>query len=111
MKGTAAAVRGLRLWRDTYYTTALDGNPANPDWRDELPDDGPGVNFADPTTWGKLSRLPTRTMYVQPGNYLCLGDNSPRSSDGRFWGLVPDRLLLGKALAVFYPLDRLERIR
>ncbi len=111
VKGTAAAVRGLRLWRDTYYTTALDGNPASPDWKDESPDDGPGVNPADPTTWGKLSRLPTRTLYVQPGHYLCMGDNSPRSSDGRFWGLVPDRLLLGKALAVFYPLDRLERIR
>ncbi len=106
VRGTAAAVRGLRLWRDTYYTTALDGNPANPDWMDAVPDDGTRVNPTDPTTWGKLSRLPTRTMYVQPGHYLCLGDNSSRSSDSRFWGLVPRRLLFGKPLLVYYPLDR-----
>ncbi len=77
VKGTAAAVRGLRLWRDTYYTTALDGNPANPDWRDELPDDGPGVNFADPTTWGKLSRLPTRTHVRAAGKLPLPGRQQP----------------------------------
>jgi signal peptidase I len=111
LKGTSAAVHNLRLWRDTYYTTALHGDPASPDWMEAQPDDGTRVNPADPKTWGNLSRLPTRTMYVQPKHYLCMGDNSPRSSDGRFWGLVPKRLLLGKALAVFYPLDRFERIR
>ena len=44
-----------------------------------------------------------RTMFVQPGHYLCLGDNSTQSSDGREWGLVPQRLLLGRALLVYYP--------
>ena len=43
------------------------------------------------------------TLYVQPGHYLCLGDNSPHSSDGRAWGLVPERLMLGRALVVYYP--------
>ena len=51
------------------------------------------------------------TMYVQPGHYLCLGDNSQASSDSRDWGLVPERLMLGRALAVYYPLDRLGPIR
>jgi signal peptidase I len=40
---------------------------------------------------------------VQPGHYLCLGDNSPESSDSRQWGAVPERLMLGRALAVYYP--------
>jgi signal peptidase I len=44
-------------------------------------------------------------MYVQPSHYLCLGDNSPESSDGRYWGLVPQRLLLGRALMVYYPFN------
>ena len=43
------------------------------------------------------------TYYVQPGHYLCLGDNSGQSSDGRMWGLVPERLMLGKACFVFFP--------
>ena len=43
------------------------------------------------------------TYYVQPGHYLCLGDNSAESSDGRYWGLVPERLMLGRALMVYFP--------
>ena len=27
--------------------------------------------------------------YVQPGHYLCLGDNSAQSSDSRKWGAGP----------------------
>jgi hypothetical protein len=53
------------------------------------------------------------TLYVQPNHYLCLGDNSPQSSDSRSWGenpysdqrggLVPKALMLGRALWVYYP--------
>ena len=50
-------------------------------------------------------------MYVQPGHYLCLGDNSQASSDSRDWGLVPHRLMLGRALAVYYPIERIGPIR
>ncbi len=119
LRGVGGAVRGLRLWRDTCYTTAdfdQSGDPgvngAPSDEADPAyPDGGSGVKLADPSTWGKLGRLPTRTLYVQPGHYLCLGDNSPQSSDGRLWGLVPERLLLGKALDIYYPFDRFGRIR
>ncbi len=41
--------------------------------------------------------------YVQPGHYMCLGDNSAQSSDSRTWGTVPERLMLGKAVFVFWP--------
>lgn len=47
------------------------------------------------------------TYYVQPGHYFCLGDNSAYSADGRMWGLVPERLLLGRALLVYWPLSRM----
>ena len=40
---------------------------------------------------------------MQPGHYLCLGDNSTESSDSRDWGAVPERLMLGRALMVYYP--------
>ncbi len=49
--------------------------------------------------------------YVQPGHYMCLGDNSAQSSDSRTWGAVPERLLLGKAVFVFFPLDRIGFIK
>ncbi|MCE9560494.1 MAG: S26 family signal peptidase [Planctomycetes bacterium] len=41
--------------------------------------------------------------YVQPGHYMCMGDNSAHSSDSRDWGTVPQRLMLGKAVFVFWP--------
>lgn len=72
------AVSKVKLWRDTYFTYS----------------DGPGAagvaGFVD-------------TYYVQPGHYLCLGDNSAQSSDSRKWGTVPERLMLGKAVFVFAP--------
>ena len=119
LKGVGGTILGLRLWRDTYYSTAefdqrgasgANGGPSA-DADPAYPDAGSGVQFADPSTWGRLDRLPTRTLYVQPGHYLCLGDNSPQSSDGRLWGLVPERLLLGRAVDIYYPFDRFGRIR
>ena len=50
-------------------------------------------------------------FYVQPGHYMCLGDNSAQSSDSRKWGVVPERLMLGKAVFVFFPLDRIGFIK
>ena len=73
-RGPVAAVRGIKLYRDVYYTGA-------------------------------------DTYYVQPGHYLCLGDNSAQSSDSRKWGVVPERLMLGKAVFVFFPIDRVGFIK
>ena len=71
-RGPVAGIRGIKLFRDVYYTRTGDGSGAD-------------------------------TFYVHPGHYLCLGDNSAQSSDSRKWGTVPDRLMLGKAVFVFWP--------
>lgn len=86
-------VRHLTLWRDTYYTL----NPGAADVSAFSP--------GDPERWDELRSLPARTLYVQPEprHYLCLGDNSTASSDSRDWGLVPERLVLGRALVTYYP--------
>ncbi len=91
IKGGKVTVAQLRLWRDTYYTVHHDSADTH------------NVEWDNPSTWGTLQQLPVKTMYVQPDHFLCMGDNSPESSDGRTWGLVPRRLLLGRALAVYYP--------
>lgn len=70
-----ATIRNISLWRDIYYCN-LNGT---------LDPDNPEI------------------FYVQPGHYFCLGDNSAQSSDSRDWGAVPERLLLGKAVFVFWP--------
>ena len=60
----------LQLWRDTYYTTMRGGDVAPPQ------DVYPTVDYANPDDWDRLQHLSPMTMYVQPGHYLALGDNS-----------------------------------
>ena len=45
---------------------------------------------------------------VPAGNYFALGDNSASSMDSRYWGFVPKRLLIGKAIFIFWPLNRIR---
>jgi signal peptidase I len=72
-RGPVAKVAGIKLSRDIYYTR------------------------------GGGEQTEADIFYVQPGHYLCLGDNSAQSSDSRRWGAVPERLMLGKAVFVFWP--------
>jgi signal peptidase I len=51
------------------------------------------------------------TYYVQPGHYFCMGDNSSASADGRSWGLVPERLMLGRAVVIYWPMSRIRVIK
>jgi signal peptidase I len=71
-------VSKLKLWRDSYFINSRYSNTSN-------------------------ATETYHTYYVQPGHYLCLGDNSAQSSDGRDWGTVPERLMLGRAVFIFFP--------
>ena len=104
-KGASVKVTHLRVWRDVYYRSRIqhpgtdhNGNMTREDW-------------SDPTRWDQLRQQRFVTMYVQPGHYLCLGDNSEASSDSRDWGVVPERLMLGRALVVYFPIERIGPIR
>jgi len=43
--------------------------------------------------------------------YFVLGDNSASSKDSRYWGFVPKEDLLGKAMVIYWPLDRIRVIK
>jgi signal peptidase I len=73
----AAVVRRLRINRDVYYTNPIDN----------------GASYA----------VEGHPYEVKSDEYFALGDNSPRSSDGRYWGPIPQENLIGKAFFVYWP--------
>ena len=49
---------------------------------------------------------------VVPANrYFVLGDHRNQSSDSRTWGYVPRENIYGKAVFVYWPLDKMGRVR
>jgi len=43
-----------------------------------------------------------KDMQVPPGKVLAIGDHRGNSLDGRFWGLIDERELFGRAIAIYY---------
>ncbi|MFH1128208.1 MAG: signal peptidase I [Candidatus Omnitrophota bacterium] len=48
---------------------------------------------------------------VPEDSYFVLGDNSSSSKDSRYWGFVPKKNILGKALLIYWPLKRIRMIK
>ncbi len=50
-------------------------------------------------------------IIVPKDSYYMLGDNSASSQDSRYWGFVPAANILGKAMVIYWPLNRIRIIQ
>ena len=44
-----------------------------------------------------------RQLTIPEDKFVALGDNSDNSLDSRYWGFVPERSVIGKAIFIYYP--------
>jgi signal peptidase I len=66
-------------------------------------------DYRDTLSWPSDARGVDKT--VPPDDYFVLGDHRSQSSDSRAWGYVPRDLIYGKAVFVYWPLDKMGRLR
>lgn len=45
----------------------------------------------------------TQNVHIGPGQYFVMGDNRPKSSDSRVWGLLPEKNIMGRAFLRLLP--------
>ncbi len=53
-----------------------------------------------------LLAAPGETVTVAPHSFFAMGDNSGNSKDGRYWGFVPEKDVVGRPLFIYYPFTR-----
>ena len=47
-----------------------------------------------------------RVLEIPDDKFVALGDNSANSLDSRYWGFVPERSVIGKAIFIYYPFTK-----
>ena len=52
-----------------------------------------------------------KVITVPADSYFALGDNSANSRDSRYWGFIPRKNLVGRAMIIYWPLDRIKTMR
>ncbi|MEQ9461913.1 MAG: signal peptidase I [Phycisphaeraceae bacterium] len=106
MSGGSAVIHRIELDRDLYYSSSLSRGPI----------------YARSGLIRVSTAVQGSPLTLGPDEFFCVGDNGPRSNDGRYWtdvdpwvetryfdpqadgrGIVPRRLLVGKAFFIYFP--------
>jgi signal peptidase I len=70
------------------------------------------AEYKDNLSWPRAGPgEPVHDLVVPPREYFVLGDHRSSSSDSRSWGYVPRDNIYGKAVFVYWPLEKIGRLR
>jgi hypothetical protein len=117
-RGAKVDVSRLQLWRDIYYIA--DDSETNP-FREPVSDFEHPLDQVvlqlpfEPKLWDRFKERRSVEFPLGEDQFFVMGDNSAESSDARLWNVSSEhggrpggqylerRLLIGKALAVYWP--------
>jgi len=87
---------------DVYVGTQSGANMTGTEKRTELANGISHDILIDPRAWSTMNAGP---FTVGENEYFVMGDNRDHSDDGRFWGMVPEANLVGRAFFVWMNWD------
>ena len=119
-QGAKLAVTRLQVWRDIYYIADSAETPSWTRWITDVEQSRAMQLVADlsfnPSLWTHLRNRRHDEFPLGEDQFFVMGDNSPESSDARLWRgengrsggrpggeYLERRLLIGKALCVYWP--------
>jgi signal peptidase I len=90
-------------------TLIINGKVVSPSLLAQLPPQAPKMELlaeqlgtVEHHIYRDLTRpRPAAEWVVPAGHYFMMGDNRDNSNDSRFWGFVPEELIVGKAFAIW----------
>lgn len=92
-------------WQRGYLVNTAAAADASPD-ASAGQGDGALSSLSSMSSFGDRAYRPSRNnwgpLVVPPRHYFVLGDNRDNSLDSRYWGFVPDSLVRGTPLVVYY---------
>lgn len=93
--GDTLEIKGHALLRNGAPITGADAFPKN------AKQEGNYVGYRNEGLLGRDMKLT-----IKPNEFFALGDNSGNSADGRYWGTVPAKDVVGRPILVYYPFTR-----